>query len=251
MAQAPKQVRIGTSGWHYAGWIGPFYPKATPKKAMLAAYAERFSTTEINASFYRVPSAATVETWREGTPDGFLFAWKASRFVTHFKQLKDVGENVAFIVDRMAALGDTFGPVLWQLPPRMKADRERLARFLAELPRDRHHAVEFRNPDWFSEAVLRCLSNAGVALCLSDHADAPAPWEVTADHVYIRPHGPGGRYEGRYEEATLGDWAGRIVDWQGEGRAVYCYFDNDVKSAAPFDAMSLRDMVAARGGTVA
>jgi uncharacterized protein YecE (DUF72 family) len=236
-------VRIGTSGWHYEDWIGRFYAKGTAKRRLLPAYAEHFTTTEINASFYRVPSEKAVAAWRDSVPDGFLFAWKASRYITHFKRLKEVAENIGYVVERMAPLGDKFGPILWQLPPQMKPDHDRLGRFLDDLPRDRLHAVEFRNAGWFEEKTLGLLRDAGVSLCISDHAAAPAPWEVTADHVYVRPHGPGGRYQGSYSDKTLAEWAGHIARWQRRRRSVFCYFDNDVKSAAPFDAKRLIGMV--------
>lgn len=244
-------VRIGTSGWHYESWIGPFYPAGTPKSQLLSAYARRFSTTEINASFYRVPSEKAVAAWRDQSPEDFLFAWKASRFITHFKRLKEAGESIDYVIGRMALLGDKFGPVLWQLPPQMTPDHERLARFLEVLPRDRFHAVEFRHPDWFAQQTFKLLRDAGVSLCISDHAAAPAPWEATAGHVYIRAHGPGGRYEGSYADRTLADWARRIAGWQRGRRTVYCYFDNDVKSAAPFDAERLIRLVGEAGGKVA
>ncbi|WP_040485483.1 DUF72 domain-containing protein [Lutibaculum baratangense] len=244
-------VRIGTSGWHYDGWIGTFYPEKTPKKRLLEAYARHFSTTEINASFYRVPSEAAVASWAANAPDGFVFAWKASRFITHYKRLKDCEEPVRYVTGRMAPLGEKFGPVLWQLPPQQKPDHDRLGRFLDLLPKERRHAVEFRDPAWYEEATFRLLRDAGVSLCVSDHAHAPAPWEATAAHVYLRPHGPGGRYEGHYSNDGLADMADRIAGWTAESRDVFCYFDNDQKSCAPFDAQRLIGMVRERGVEVA
>lgn len=244
-------LRIGTSGWHYQGWIGPFYPAGTPKKALLGAYAAHFSTTEINASFYRVPSEAAVAGWREGTPDGFLFAWKASRFVTHNKKLRDAGESVAYILSRMDGLGEKFGPVLWQLPPNLHRDDERLAAFLKLLPKRRLHVVEFRHPGWYEQKVFDILGDHDVALCISDHHDAPAPWAVTAGHVYVRPHGPGGRYFGRYDEPTLRRWAKDIARWRRGRRSVFVYFDNDQKSAAPQDAERLIELTEKAGARVA
>lgn len=245
------QVRIGTSGWHYDDWIGAFYPEGTVKKRLLEAYARHFSTTEINASFYRVPSEAAVAAWARTAPDGFLFAWKASRFITHFKRLKDCEEPVRYVTGRMAPLGEKFGPVLWQLPPQQRPDHERLARFLDLLPGKHRHAVEFRDPAWYEATTFRLLADHGVSLCLSDHHDAPAPWEATAGHVYVRPHGPGGRYEGSYSPQKLAALADRVAGWASEGRDVYCYFDNDQKSRAPFDAERLIGMVRKRGAEVA
>ena len=236
-------ARIGTSGWHYVHWIGGFYPARTPKRALLAYYTQHFSTAEINASFYHTPAEKTVAAWREQTPDDFFFAWKASRYITHRKRLLDVGESVAFIFGRMAALGEKFGPVLWQLPPGLTPDHDRLARFLALLPTDRLHTVEFRHPGWYEAGVFRLLADHNVALCISDHAAAPAPFEATAGHVYVRGHGPGGRYFGNYSDEILGEWAARIRAWQAEGRPVFCYFDNDIGGAAPIDAKRLMELL--------
>ena len=234
-----SQLRIGTSGWAYKDWKGPFYPPELRDAERLRFIAGRFDTCEINASFYRLPSEAAVAAWREQTPDGFVFAWKASRYITHNKKLKDVDDSIPLVFGRMAGLGDRFGPVLFQLPPSLKPDPERLGRFLDLLPKERRIAVEFRQPGWYAADILRLLADHGCALCVSDHHHAPAPFEATADFVYLRGHGPGGRYHGSYGDAQLDDWAGHIARWRGEGRDVYAYFDNDVKSAAPFDAARL------------
>jgi uncharacterized protein YecE (DUF72 family) len=237
-------IRIGTSGWVYKDWKGPFYPPEVRAKDWLAYYASRFTTTEINGSFYRLPGEAAVAGWAERAPPGFVYAGKASRFITHNKKLKDVAESVALVFGRMDPLGDHFGPVLFQLPPQLRADRERLAGFLKLLPRRRRCTVEFRHPSWYAPAILALLAEHDVALCLSDHHAAPAPWEVTASFLYVRGHGPSGRYFGRYGEPVLADWAGRIAAFGGDA---YVYFDNDIKSAAPQDA----DRLAALAGGLA
>ncbi len=234
-------LRIGTSGWHYASWRGPFYPAALKPADFLSFYRTRFSSAEINNSFYRLPTADAVAAWREGTPEGFLFAWKASRFITHMKKLKGVEESIDLVFGRMAGLGEKSGPVLFQLPPMLKADRDRLGGFLAILPRGYRYTIEFRHPSWYEPPILDLLREFDASLCLSDHAAAPAPWEVTASFVYVRGHGPGGRYAGNYSDEILGAWAARIAEWRAEGRDVYCYFDNDIKSAAPFDAQRLTE----------
>ncbi len=181
------RVRIGTSGWVYRDWKGPFYPEALPAKRWLGFYASRFETTEINGSFYRLPSEAAVKGWADTAPEGFVFAWKASRYITHAKKLKDVGDSLALVFGRMDPLGSHFGPVLFQLPPQLRRDDERLARFLDQLPPHRRCAVEFRDPSWYAPAVLDRLREHGAALCISDHAAAPSPWEATADFLYVRP----------------------------------------------------------------
>ena len=233
-------LRIGCSGWTYKDWTGPFYPAGTKDRERLEYYAGRFDTTEINASFYRLPSEATVEGWARRAPAGFVFAWKVSRFITHNKKLKDCADSVALVFGRMAPLGDHCGPALIQLPPQLRRNDARLADFLKLLPPGGRHAFEFRHPSWYDPAVFRMLADHGAALCISDHHSAPSPWEVTASWVYLRGHGPGGRYHGRYPQVELRAWADRIRGWRGEGRDVYVYFDNDIKSAAPFDAEALK-----------
>jgi uncharacterized protein YecE (DUF72 family) len=191
-----------------------------------------------------------VRTWQAETPDGFLFAWKASRFITHNKKLRDVGDSIAFIFGRMDGLGDKFGPVLWQLPPQLRRDDARLAAFLKLLPRRRLHAIEFRNPVWYENPVFDLLRDHDVALCLSDHHDAPSPRLATARHVYIRLHGPGGGYQGSYRKAVLAGWAGEIAKWRRGRRSVFVYFDNDWNAAAPHDAATLVRLVKDRGTRV-
>lgn len=236
------EIRVGTSGWHYKSWHGPFYPETLKIKDFLSYYGEQFDTAEINNSFYRLPTEQAVQTWRDSVPGGFLFAWKVSRFITHMKKLKDVAESIDLVFGRMAGLGDAFGPALFQLPPQLRANeetRERVARCLSLVPRSQRIAFEFRHPSWYDEATFRILRDHNAALCISDHADAPAPWLTTAGFVYVRAHGTNGRYAGSYSGETLQDWSRRIADWRQEGRSVYVYFDNDIKSAAPGDARTL------------
>jgi uncharacterized protein YecE (DUF72 family) len=235
-----SDVRIGCSGWTYKDWTGPFYPPGTRDRERLEYYATRFDTAEINASFYRLPSEATVAGWARRAPPGFVFAWKVSRYITHNKKLKDCADSVELVFGRMAPLGDRYGPALIQLPPQLRRNDQRLADFLALLPPGRRHTVEFRHPSWYDPAVFAILSDHDAALCISDHHSAPSPWAVTASWVYVRGHGPGGRYHGRYPPEELAAWERRIAGWRAEGRDVYAYFDNDIKSAAPFDAEALR-----------
>ncbi|HWB00201.1 MAG TPA: DUF72 domain-containing protein [Pirellulales bacterium] len=235
-----KHVAIGTSGWTYDGWRGPFYPQDVPKKKWLAWYATQFPTTEINGSFYRTPSLEAVRSWRDDTHDDFVFAWKASKFITHWKRLSDNCRNSLKLMEtRLRALGPKAGPVLFQLPARFKADRERLASFFKLLSKRRRYAFEFRDASWYDHAIFDLLRDHNIALCISDHRDAPAPWEATADFVYVRGHGPTGEYHSRYPAATLRKWAGEFRRWRRQRRSIFCYFDNDQKSAAPLDAEAL------------
>jgi uncharacterized protein YecE (DUF72 family) len=243
-------LRIGTSGWSYRSWRGPFFPPEVRVKDHLGYYATRFDATELNAPFYRTPSLDAVRGWVRNTPDDFCFAWKASKFITHWKRLNDTARNsVALMETRLKALGSKAGPVLFQLPPQMQANRERLAAFLKLLRRKRPYVFEFRHESWNEPEILNLLRERDIALCLSDHADAPAPWTVTARHVYLRAHGPTGRYRDNYPDATLRRWARDIRRWRRQGRDVYCFFDNDQKSAAPADAERLLAMLeSARSG---
>jgi uncharacterized protein YecE (DUF72 family) len=236
-------ARVGTSGWIYQSWRGPFYPQGLAQRLWLDHYAGVFDTAEVNATFYRLPTQAAVARWRETTPKDFLFAWKASRFITHMKRLRDAEASLARILAPMEALGAKLGPALFQLPPQMSVDLPGLTAFLALLPAGRRHVFEFRHPSWYVDEVLAALTRANVALCVSDHHNAPAPWVATADFVYVRGHGPGGRYSGSYSDAELDGWAGRIGRWRAEGRDVFAYFDNDIGCAAPGNARRLKDLL--------
>jgi uncharacterized protein YecE (DUF72 family) len=237
-------IWIGTSGWTYDGWRGSFYPDNIPKKNWLRWYASQFKTTEINGSFYRTPSLDAVRAWRDLTPDDFLFAWKASKFITHWKRLTQKCKNSLELMEtRLKVLGSKLGPVLFQLPAHFKANRERLASFLKMLNKRRRYAFEFRDESWYAPAILDLLRDHNISLCLSDHHDAPSPWEVTARHVYVRGHGPTGEYKDRYPKRTMDDWAKTIAQWRRKKLDVYCYFDNDQKTAAPKDAERLSDLL--------
>jgi len=238
---------IGTSGWTYDGWRGSFYPADVPKRQWLSWYGEQFATTEVNGSFYRTPSLEAVRAWHEQTPDNFLFAWKASKFITHWKRLTEKCKNSLELMEtRLKVLGSKCGPVLFQLPPQFKANRERLASFCKMLSKRRRYAFEFRDASWYEPKIFELLRDRDIALCLSDHHDAPAPWEVTAGHVYVRGHGPTGEYKDRYPKKQIADWAQSMAKWQRQRLNVYCYFDNDQKTAAPQDARRLAELVAGR-----
>jgi uncharacterized protein YecE (DUF72 family) len=238
------RVLIGTSGWHYDSWRGPFFPKGLPLKSQLQFYASQFQTTELNGVFYRTPTPEAVKTWRELTGRDFVFAWKASKFITHWKRLSENSVNsLELLEDRLSHLGSKVGPILFQLPPNFKADADRLRTFFKLLSDKRRYSFEFRDPSWYAPQILKLLADQNISLCLSDHHDAPAPWKRTADFVYVRGHGPGGRYKGHYPESTLKEWTKRIRSWKNRGIDVYIYFDNDQKSAAPADALKLRQML--------
>ncbi len=238
------RILIGTSGWRYGSWKGRFFPERLMAKHQLRYYASQFATTELNGVFYRTPSPQSVRAWREQTGPDFVFAWKGSKFITHWKRLGDTSESsLELLEQRLALLGHKAGPVLFQLPGSFEVDRERLARFIRLLSRKRRYSFEFRRPDWYASSILRLLRDENIALCLSDHHDAPAPWQRTADFIYVRGHGPGGRYKGRYRTASLQQWADDFRSWKKRGFDVFAYFDNDQKSAAPADALKLKRLL--------
>jgi uncharacterized protein YecE (DUF72 family) len=241
MADAP--IHIGTSGWHYRHWKGPFYPVNMASGAFLAYYAQSFNTVEINNTFYQLPQEKTFERWRQTAPPRFLFAVKASRYITHLKKLGDPEHSVPPLLARAALLGEALGPILFQLPPRWGPNLDRLRRFLQTLPFSYRYAFEFRDPSWLTVAIFQALAEHQAALCIYDFAGRRSPLEVTADFVYLRLHGPGGAYQGSYSEATLRQWADAIAVWSSQGQEVFCYFDNDEAGYAAKNALRLLQMV--------
>ena len=235
------RVLVGTSGWHYSSWRGPFYPTGLPIKAQLQYYASQLQTAELNGVFYRTPTPEAVRGWRNQTGKDFVFTWKASKFITHWKRLSANSANsLELMEDRLSLLGDKAGPVLFQLPPNFQADADRLSAFLRMLSSKRRYSFEFRHPSWYSPRIIRLLSDSNIALCISDHHDAPAPCSRTADFVYVRGHGPSGRYKGHYSTDALAKWAKRVRSWKRQKCDVFVFFDNDQKSAAPIDALKLK-----------
>jgi uncharacterized protein YecE (DUF72 family) len=232
-------VRVGTSGWHYAHWRGNFYPADLPANRWLAYYAEQFQTVEINNSFYQLPGEETFRQWHAQTPPGFVFAVKASRFITHMKKLSDPQASTAKFFERVALLGEKLGPILFQLPPRWRPNLERLETFLAALPSKVGHryAFEFRDPAWLTPAVYEVLARHNAALCIYHFNGRSSPKELTADFTYLRLHGPGGPYQGKYSPDELAEWARECLAWRG--RDIFCYFDNDMAGYAPQNAREL------------
>lgn len=238
-----ETIHIGTSGWHYDHWKGPFYPDDISAAEMLGFYAGHLGTVEINNSFYQLPEDKTLSEWRDNVPQGFVFSAKASRYITHMKKLKDPEEPVSTFIERITVLGEKLGPILFQLPPRWKLNLERLRSFLDALPGDHRYAFEFRDPSWFAKEVYEALCDKNAAFCIYELAGRLSPKEVTADFVYVRLHGPGDAYEGDYDAQTLAGWAGAFSSWARKGLDVYCYFDNDQKGYAARNALMLLDML--------
>lgn len=242
---ATGRLYIATSGWHYGHWIGPFYPEGIRKNRLFEHYLTRFDTVEVNNSFYRLPEEKTFAHWRDETPAGFVFALKASRLITHVKRLKDPHEPLKHFLERASILGEKLGPVLFQLPPRWGRNMERLEAFLKALPAGRRFAFEFRDPDWFHPDVYALLREHNASFCVYDFDLLQSPREVTADFVYIRLHGPAGKYRGQYSQEALEDWAGFLKLWRKKLKALYCYFDNDEAGYAALDALRLKEMTGA------
>ncbi|HEX22045.1 MAG TPA: DUF72 domain-containing protein [Chromatiales bacterium] len=239
----PGRFHVGTSGWAYPHWKGPFYPEDLPDRERLAYYARHFSCVEINNSFYRLPSEHNLASWRDSTPADFLFAVKASRYLTHMKKLKNPQAGLDTFFQRIDLLGDKLGPVLFQLPPRWRCNPGRLEAFLRILCGTHRHAFEFRDTSWINDAVLALLEQYGAAFCIYDLAGYRTPLHLTADFVYVRLHGPGDAYQGSYDERTLSDWAARIREWQASGLDVHCYFDNDQAGYAVDNARNLQALL--------
>ena len=239
-------LHIGTSGWHYDHWRGPFYPESLPSKEFLTFYQHYFHTVEINNSFYRLPSEKALRGWRDSVPAGFLFAVKGSRYITHMKKLQDPHRSLAPFLERIQVLGDRLGPILFQLPPRWGFNEDRLRAFLAALPRQYRYALEFRDPAWLQEKAYSLLKEYGAAFCIYEFAGFLSPRQVTADFVYIRLHGPGGAYQGRYDRRTLAGWAEAISAWAARGLPVFCYFDNDEAGFAAQNALELQNLLSGK-----
>ena len=236
-----KPVRIGCSGWNYAHWRERFYPKGLPPARWLEHYATVFDTVEVNNTFYRLPKRDAVAAWVEQSPDGFVFAVKASRFLTHMKRLTDTGLGVERFYERIEPLLESpkMGPVLWQLPENFHRDDERLATALGALPPGRH-CFEFRHPSWFADEVYALLREHGTALVIGDHPARPfQTYELTTDWTFVRfHHGTRGRF-GNYAESELETWKRRIAAWRARAE-VFAYFNNDWNAYAVRNARWLQ-----------
>lgn len=231
-------VVVGTSGWHYRHWRGGFYPGGLAASRWLDWYAERFCTVEINASFYRLPGEDTFRSWQETVPDGFLFAVKASRYLTHVRRLQDPEDPVARFMERCRALGPKLGPVLLQLPPDFHVQADRLDRTLAAFGRDVKVAVEPRHDSWWCDEVRAVLKLHRAALCLSDRKGPLGPQWFTADWSYVRFHAGRARSRPCYGRQALDTWAGCLEGRRPAGGPVFAYFNNDQDGCAPADARS-------------
>jgi len=240
-----RPVHIGCSGWQYRDWRdGAFYPPKLPQRRWLEHYATQFETVEVNSTFYRLARPEAVARWVADTPAGFVLTVKASRYMTHVRRLKDLGEPLARYYEAIEPLvgSPKLGPVLWQLPANFRRDEDRLADALERFPAGRH-CFEFRHESWFTEDVLAILRAYGAALVYGDHPERPwQPLELTTDWTLIRFHyGSRGR-RGNYSETELREWAARLRDVRREAE-VFAYFNNDWEAFAPRNALRLRALL--------
>lgn len=271
-------VRIGISGWTYPRWRGTFYPRGLPQRQELRYAAERMNSVEINGSFYSLQRRSSFEAWAASVPEDFVFAVKGGRFITHMKKLSGIETPLAnFFASGVLALDQKLGPILWQLPPNLGFNADRMDSFFAQLPRSassaaeiaahhdqripddraltkavhpRHrlrHAIEPRHESFRTPEFYRLLRRYKMALVISDN---PGKWpiftEITTDLMYVRLHGHDQLYASGYSDHELNEWAAKIRSWTERGCDVYVYFDNDAKVHAPFDAMSLMERLAVR-----
>jgi uncharacterized protein YecE (DUF72 family) len=241
-------VRIGTSGWSYDHWDGVLYPPGLPPARRLTRYIEVFDTVELNASFYRWPKDSTFAGWRERLPDGFTMSVKAHRGLTHYRRLAAPEPWIERFERCWKALGDRAGVLLVQLHPGQQRDissQERLDSFLASVPTSIRVAVELRHPSWNDPAVCTLLEKRRAAYVVMSGAGLACIPRATSDFVYVRMHGPGpdSMYSGSYPDRELRQWAKRIADWDGEGRDVWVYFNNDLQGHAVRNSLFLRGLL--------
>jgi len=235
---------VGTSGWNYDHWKGVLYPPDLRPEGWLGWYAGRFRSVEINYSFYRLPSREVFERWRREVPPDFLFAVKATRYLTHQRKLKDPAQPLHNLLSCAEGLGEKLGPILYQLPPRWRANVERLRAFLEILPKEHRHVFEFRGTTWQTDAVFSLLEAHGCGYCIMSAPALPCRLVRTADFVYLRMHGAGPQFDAGYPDEELAWWIGRLAELRGAGCDTYVYFNNDYKGHAVRNAERFGELLA-------
>lgn len=240
-------LHVGTSGWNYGGWSTIFYPEEIKSTySQLSFYARHFDTVEVNYSFYHLPGPETYKKWAKAVPPKFIFAIKASRFITHIKRLRDVEEPWRQFIANARTLGEQLGPILFQLPPGFKADEKRLSGFLDLISNNAppvHPVFEFRHQSWFTEAIYSILKKAGATLCIAHSARYPCLEEITSHLVYYRFHGPQGLFASRYSDEELKVWTKKIRPLLKDGKKVFIYFNNDFNGYAIENAGTIRRLI--------
>jgi len=238
-----KFIHIGTSGWDYQHWLGPFYPDNYTEKEFLKHYARHFSTVEVNNTFYHLPKDSTIVAWTEAVPENFIFAVKASRYITHMKKLIDPEQSTTLFFERIQRFKNKLGPILFQLPPRFAFNPDRLEAFLKVLPVDYKYTFEFRDPSWFNSVTYNLLSKHNAAFCIYYLGNYHSPKETTADFVYIRYHGPIKLGSGLYNYENLIEFSDEIKSFFSQGKEIFCYFNNDEAGYAVRNAVELQQML--------
>jgi uncharacterized protein YecE (DUF72 family) len=253
MSSQKGKIFIGTSGWVYSHWIGKFYPKNLPSVKRLEFFSRYFNTAEVNYSFYHLPRPSTYKKWYSQTPKGFVFAVKASKFITHVKRLKEVKEPWDQFLENAINLKEKLGPILFQLPPSFKADSENIKRlkdflkllkgYLSTTPYSLRYAFEFRHKTWLDEKIYKLFQKYNISWVIADSSRYPKAEVVTADFVYVRMHGPGALFASKYSNKELEDLAEKIKKWQKEKKDVYVYFNNDFYGYAVENAKFLKKIL--------
>ncbi len=242
MSKADCDIRIGTSGWYYEHWKELFYPAGLPKSKWFEHYAQSFDTVEINNTFYHLPKEQSIQRWQKIAPEGFLYAVKANRYITHIQKLKDSSESLQGFFDRIDLLKCKLGPVLYQLPPSMHIDLECLGAFIGLLPKRRTAVFEFRHKSWYCDDTYKLLKKFGAGFCIHDMPGKESPQVVTSDTIYIRFHGTTGRYSGSYPKSQLQDRAEWVKDHSKKVSGIYIYFNNDAHGHAIKNAKQLKEL---------
>lgn len=230
---------VGTSGWHYDHWRDRFYPRSLPKSRWLEFYAQHFRAVEINNTFYHLPSEKAFSNWYDKSPEGFIFAIKASRVITHYRKLRNVEEPLSRLLEHARPLKEKQGPILYQLPPSLDRDESLLEEFTSALPPGFLHVVEFRHRSWYDERVFDILRHHQTGYCVISRPHFESPFKVTAPFAYIRFHGSAALYAGSYSHAELDRWARRIREEARDAEQVFAFFNNDAEANAVFNAQEL------------
>jgi uncharacterized protein YecE (DUF72 family) len=242
MSETKTSIRVGTSGWYYNHWHGLFYPETIAKHKWFEHYSKQFDTVEINSSYYHFPKPENVKKWYKSSPENFIYAVKANRYITHLKKLRNVEKQLADFLQTVSGLKEKLGPVLFQLPPSLKKDLTLLKDFLSLLDKKIISVFEFRNESWYEDKCFSLLDDFRAAFCIYHMGDSQTPRVITGNVIYIRFHGTAGKYAGLYAKKTLAEWA-RWIEKNKKAKACYAYFNNDAEACAVKNAKMLRKML--------
>jgi uncharacterized protein YecE (DUF72 family) len=238
-----KKIYVGTSGWNYDHWKGPFYPKDIKPKDEFKYYIDHFKTVEINSTFYRLPSKKTLLNWKKSSPKDFIFSIKASRYITHVKRLKEPKKSLSIFLSLIKNIKPKLGPILFQTPPNWKVNIKRFENFIKFLDKNYKYAFEFRDRSWLIEDIFDLLKKNNLAFCIYDLQGFQTPIEITADFVYVRLHGPKSAYSGSYSKKNLKKWAKLFKKLKKNKLDIFCYFNNDEKAYAVKNAQEFKRLI--------